>query len=223
MMKKDYYVYGHFDESSKCFYIGKGTDNRSNAISKNDRHLYWHYYVDNHLKGIFSVEIFSENLSEDEALEIEYKLILEHGQNLVNWINPLRLIDYDMNTKYHNLRDTNRQIIKNAKKLESQQLELAIEEYRNAIKNIAEYYDLPIKWKIEPQCLVDKLELEKGINLHGEIEAIDRLTMCLCKLGRSEEAQKETLDYFLKYPDDKIYVKYPKIIQRIYKGYKIPK
>jgi hypothetical protein len=57
-------------------------------------------------------------------------------------------------------------------------------------------------------------EREKVI---GERDAIDRLTICLCKLDRKEEAKSEAENYFLLYPDDKRYVEYEKIMKRVNK------
>jgi hypothetical protein len=221
-MKNNFYVYGHFDDNKQCFYVGKGIGSRYSDKSNRDRHPLWHYYVDNYLNGKYTVEILKQDLSEDEALDIESDLILELGQDLVNWVNPRRLIDYEMNQKYHVLRNLNRQTIKNAKRLEEEDINTSIELYKTAIGKIIEYYELPIQWTLRPYCLVDKLCFEKGILLKGEIEAIDRLTICLCKLNRHMEAQNEVLDYFEKFPNDRIYEQCQRIFLRVFKGSKMP-
>jgi hypothetical protein len=221
-MGKEYYVYGHFDDRDRCFYIGKGKDYRYSDKSGRERHPLWHYYVDNYLNGKYTVEILKQDLSEDEALEIESDLILELGQDLVNWVNPRRLIDFEMNQKYHILRNSNKQTIKSAKRLEIENINTAIELYKTAIEKIIDYYELPIQWALYPYCLVDKLFFEKGVLLKGEIEAIERLTICLCKLDRLEDAQNEALDYFEKFPDDRVYEQCQRIFLRVFKGSKMP-
>jgi hypothetical protein len=221
-MKNNFYVYGHFDDNKQCFYVGKGIGSRYSDKSNRDRHPLWHYYVDKYLNGKYTVEILKQDLSEDEALEIESDLILELGQDLVNWVNPRRLIDFEMNQKYHILRNSNKQTIKSAKRLEIENINTAIELYKTAIEKIIDYYELPIQWTLYPYCLVDKLFFEKGVLLKGEIEAIERLTICLCKLDRLEDAQNEALDYFEKFPDDRVYEQCQRIFLRVFKGSKMP-
>jgi len=52
--------------------------------------------------------------------------------------------------------------------------------------------------------LVDQLLSEEAyeVGISGEIEALDRLTMCLIKLKRSEEAARHAHDYFTLYRRD---------------------
>ena len=36
----------------------------------------------------------------------------------------------------------------------------------------------------------------------GEVECLNRLTMCLCKLGKAEEAKAAMHEYFAAFPKD---------------------
>ena len=67
----NYYVYRHIRlDNNKVFYIGKGSKNR--AYSKQNRNQYWHNIVNS--VG-YKVEILKENLSEQEAFDLEAGLI----------------------------------------------------------------------------------------------------------------------------------------------------
>ena len=68
-MKNDYYVYLHKTLNGKVFYVGKGRENR--AWNKSRRSKAWNECAANG----FSVEIYRNNLSEANALEIENTLI----------------------------------------------------------------------------------------------------------------------------------------------------
>lgn len=68
-MKKDYYVYLHKTLDGKVFYVGKGVKKR--AWSKSSRSNKWCEKA----KDGYSVEIYKENLSDLDALNLENKLI----------------------------------------------------------------------------------------------------------------------------------------------------
>ena len=84
---KTYYVYLHKRKgTNKVFYVGKGTKSKSgvNRIeSSKNRNNWWQHIVEK--DGGFDYEIYSDNLTEDDAFELETKLINEIGiENLVN-------------------------------------------------------------------------------------------------------------------------------------------
>ena len=83
-------VYKHIRlDSNLVFYIGIGKSNKR-PYSKNHRNTYWHNIVNKH--G-YKIEIISENITWDEAKEMECRLILEYGRldlktgSLVNMTN----------------------------------------------------------------------------------------------------------------------------------------
>ncbi len=88
-MKNDYYVYLHKTLNGKVFYVGKGRENR--AWKKSRRSKAWNECAANG----FSVEIYRNNLSEANALEIENTLI-KTLEGLVNSriLSPVRFDDY---------------------------------------------------------------------------------------------------------------------------------
>jgi hypothetical protein len=78
---KNYYVYLHSDMSGNIFYVGKGSDNRAYSKTRNKR---WQKKV-KELNDQYIVDIPFDNLSEEEAYEIEATLIDSIGiQNLTN-------------------------------------------------------------------------------------------------------------------------------------------
>lgn len=72
-MKQDYYIYLHRRESdNKVFYVGKGRNGR--ARSRSGRNSRWNNTYRKH--GLV-VELVFENLTEDEAFELEVETIKE--------------------------------------------------------------------------------------------------------------------------------------------------
>lgn len=85
MTNKDtdmYYVYLHKRKNTnKIFYVGKGTNTR--MYSDKNRNYLWEEIVK--VDGGFDVEIYKDNLTEDEAFELEMQLIKSIGiNNLTN-------------------------------------------------------------------------------------------------------------------------------------------
>jgi hypothetical protein len=86
---QDYYVYLHKDLFGNVFYIGKGTRNR--AWVKTNRNIEW---LSRSSDG-FSVELLYENLTSEEALVIEEKLINSvEFKDVVNVRKSNKAVDY---------------------------------------------------------------------------------------------------------------------------------
>ena len=84
----DYYVYEHIRlDNNTCFYVGKGHGKRCNYTSRNQHH---DRIVD---KVGMKVNIVKDNLSEDEAYQLERELIhhyvfdLEYGIDIIGYNN----------------------------------------------------------------------------------------------------------------------------------------
>ncbi len=213
--RNNFYVYGHFDKENNVFYIGKGTKRR--AWSK-DRHSVWKYYIEKCLLNEYTVEIIEDGLTEDDSLLLESELISQYGEELINWQNYGRGFNKEILNKFWELHDKNKALIKESKLSEKIDIEKSIEGYRNAIIKTLEYFNLD--W--EEDCLVKRIsnmmDSEKeGMGKKGEIDAIDRLTLCLCKIGKNDEAKIEAINYFKKFPYDKTYKGYERIMKRINK------
>ncbi len=83
-----HYVYAHYDMTGRVFYIGKGQ--RKRAFRKDNRSECWTKIAE---KGGFKVKIWSNNLDEDTAFQMEEDWIRLYGRkdlgtgNLVNQTN----------------------------------------------------------------------------------------------------------------------------------------
>lgn len=196
------YVYAHVAPDGKYFYIGRGTGKRA---WKGERHFLWHRYVNTRLKGKFSVIILQDNLSFKKAEWLESEWIAQEGRTLVNWINSERQTDNAMLNRLNKLRDENRNLMNRAKAAEKTDLNGASKMYIQAIADFDVYADMDIECELG---LVGQLMKEwraEGIaevGRSGKIEAMDRLSLCLVKLGKAKEAEQHMQEYFKKYKAD---------------------
>lgn len=188
-IRRDFYVYIHRDSDGNAFYVGKGTGRRAWST---ERHSVWHKYTAERLEGRYTVEIHREDLTEPEAEALEDKLIAEFGEQLVNWINPRRQFDYEAINDYHRLRNENKQYIEYARGLEASNLAGAIECYRTAMQVMRTYEAMTLE-----RGLV--AELRAGPK-SGDPDILNRLTLCLQKLGRHAEVVAEADRYFAEFP-----------------------
>lgn len=81
-MNNQYYVYGHYKkDTNELFYVGKGKGKRA-WYKRKTTNLHW---VNVAKKYGYDIRIFKENLSEDDALELEELIIATVGlENLTN-------------------------------------------------------------------------------------------------------------------------------------------
>lgn len=206
------YVYAHMDSTGKIFYIGKGTGRR--AWSK-ERDSNWRRYVEKHLGGNYQVRILKDNLLPSDAEELESEWIAQCSENLVNWENVGRGTDFQALECYHNLRDANRALIKQAKSIEKHDLPQAVKMYIQAIESIPGYALINYEKGLVGQLLAEEAD-ELGIR--GEIEALNRLSMCLIKLKRAAEAEQHANSYFALYRRDLQLAASQRITKRIEKA-----
>ncbi len=206
------YVYAHLDETGKIFYVGVGNGRRAWST---DRHALWHRYVQKHLYGKYQVRILTDNHSMEEAEELEAAWIAQHASGLVNVQNMGRPLNYEAGERYHKLREANRALIQQAKSYEKHDLARAVSSYSRAIEAIAGYASTNIETDLFGKLLEEEAE---ELGRSGEIEALDRLTMCLIKLGRSSEAARNVNSYFTMYRRDLNLGVSKRIIKRIEKA-----
>jgi hypothetical protein len=207
-----FYVYGHYDLNGSLFYVGKGVGKR--AWSK-ERHPLWVRYVNSHLTGKYEVRIIADSMTAKEAEELEAELIANHSDRLVNWQNMGRPTDFKLLDHYNVLRGSNRKLIQETKALESTAPGLAAEQYKKAIEKTVEYAFLDFEQGLVGQLLREEAN-EFGRN--GELEALDRLTICLIKLGNASEAADHTAAYFARFKRDLLLKSSGKIKKRVEKA-----
>jgi hypothetical protein len=187
------YVYAHRGLDGSIFYIGKGTGSRAWSTQRDD---IWRHFIRTRLGGRYMVEILEDGLNEDEALELESELIAEHGERLVNWINPGRQFDYEALGRFHALRDDTKSFVSATRVLEITHPDEAITRYREALIRVAEYASIETE-----SGLVADIQKEIGRSDFGDVAPLDRLTFLLARQGRYLELITEVDSYFLRFPD----------------------
>jgi hypothetical protein len=189
VVRRDSYVYFHRDANGSIFYVGKGTGRRA---WDQQRHPVWVKYVTERLHGVYSVEIRRDGLTEDDAEWLEEELIERYGKQLVNWFNPGRDFDYAGLERFHKLRDANRAFVAETRPLEQTAPETAIERYRQALVAMFEYESIEHEHGLMAELI--------GPRDCGEPVVLDRLTLCLIRIGRAAEAVSEADRYFVRFP-----------------------
>lgn len=208
---KNTYVYGHYTNDGKLFYVGKGINKRA---WKKDRQLIWKYYVENHLKGDYKIRIIDEGLSDEDALNLEDKIISRFGTSLVNWINYGRDQDFKALDHYWKLRNANDELAKTAIALEKTYPEKSIEIFRKVLASVMEYEGIVY----EAGLIGDLMkEIKDQEGYRGNLHALDRITFMLCNLGKFDEAYIESQRYFINFKKDFSSSAAQKIIKRVQK------
>lgn len=188
--KREYYVYVHKDPQGNIFYVGKGTKNR--AWNTAGRHIVWKHYVEK-LGGVFDVEIIEDGLNDEEALILESRLIAHHGVQLVNWDNPQRsTFDLEEWKVITELRNENKRLLAQARLAEETDLSTAISIYRQALENLFAYESMNMEHGLATEIMQ---ELS-----NGNIDILNRLTLCLKRVGREEDIAVEVNKYVERFP-----------------------
>lgn len=207
-----YYVYGHYSSTGMLFYVGVGHGDR--AWSK-DLSPVWHWYVEKTLAGSYEVKLIREKLTGSEASEMKDALMADHSETLLNRQNPHRDTDYRQYSKFHALRDDNRERIKKATGLEKSDPDASVELLRESIEKLEDYSFMKLEGGLFGQVITDMAE-EQGYR--GELDALDRLTLLLCKQKQGAEAKQIADRYFSRFKADASLKKAGPIIKRVEKA-----
>ena len=187
-----FYVYVHRDSLGQIFYVGKGTGNR--AWSE-ERHPLWHKYVEERSDGKFTVQIVSYHEGSDEAEDVEASLISQYGRQIVNWQNDGRQFDYEACERFHSARNTVRLFVRETKPFESSDPLQAVERYKKALLRMYDY-----KTIVMERGLIAELMDDGTHYTCGDPPILDRLTLCLSRLGMWAELQSAVDDFLTRYP-----------------------
>jgi len=188
-----FYVYVHRDCNGRIFYVGKGTAKRAWS---DERHPIWHHYVSTRSNGEYTVQVVSYHESNGDAENVEASYISRYGPRLVNWINTGRDFDYPALARFHAARNANRELIAETRKFESTDPQQAVERYRQAMIAMNEYLEI-----VHERGLVAELNAELFPS-GGDDNILDRLTLCLFRLGRHDELNAAITEYQRRFPND---------------------
>ena len=99
-------------------------------------------------------------------------------------------------TRYHAIRESAKKLATLAKVNEATDLNTAVHGYKSALGLLKDAAAIEL-YKLESQAGVEIIKSDKG-----DIDCLNRLTLCLCKLGRSDEAESVATEYFDTFPID---------------------
>ncbi|MGO9094840.1 MAG: hypothetical protein ACLQGV_06410 [Bryobacteraceae bacterium] len=175
-----YYVYVHRDAAGHIFYVGKGRGDRAKA---QDRHPSWQWYVDTRLHGKYTVQIVSYHDTEEEALNVEADYIERCGPQLINWQNSGRDFDYEALDRYWSAKKDNQAFVAGTRPLETSDPPQAVAQYQEAMSKMYEHESLVLE-----RGLLAEYQQEMGYGKsRGDCNILNRLTLCLWKLGRYQD------------------------------------
>jgi hypothetical protein len=194
---KDCYVYAHVDRRGAIFYIGRGS---GRCAWSRDRDRLWHRYVDTHLDGKYTVQILADALSPSDAEPLEGGWMDQENEGLINLQNMARRIDLDALRRRDELMARNKMLIAEAKPLERTNLDRAIELYVEALALLKQFAGIPIETGLYARILAEDVAANGPM---GQISLLDRLTICLVRAGRVDEARRSAAEYFSGFKRDR--------------------
>jgi hypothetical protein len=187
---RDCYVYAHVDPQGNIFYIGRGSGRR--AWSR-DRERLWQRYVETHLHGKYAVRILADGLSPADAENLEARWMDQENEGLINLQNMARRIDLDALRRRDELMARNKELLEQAKALERTDREAAIARYEEAFALLKQFAVIRFETGLYGRIFAEHAEENGPI---GQISLLDRLTLCLVRAGRPDEARRYASEYF---------------------------
>lgn len=203
---RDCYVYGHSDPSGKLFYIGKGSGRR--AWSR-DRDRIWNHYVNTCLHGDYRVVILADGLTSEAAEALEEEWIDRENEGLINRQNMARSIDLAELTRRDELMNRAKSLTDKAISCERTNREQAIAYYKEAYSLLKLYSRIQFESGLYGEIM------SKMNNPIGNIRLLDRLTLCLVRQGRANEAREITAEYFGIFKSERSLVSAKRILKRV--------
>ena len=153
------------------------------------------------LSGDYDVTL---NMLDSHASNITFSVVTRISDNYSN-----EALD-----KYHALRKENVILMQAARAMEKTDLIRATSLYQEALQKMSQYADMQL-FQGKSQFLNEQERRANGIS--GHIEIIDRLTLCLSRLRRGEEAYVAAIEYFGLYKKDLNSTTANRILKRVSK------
>ncbi len=117
--------------------------------------------------------------------------------------------------EYHEIRNKNRALAAEAKSLEKSDASTAIDLYIQAIGQVDKYANLQVRIGVS-RAINEQSRAANGVS--GDVEILDRLTITLCRVGRSAEALEFANRYFSLYKLDLFSPIGDRILKRVIKN-----
>lgn len=202
-----YYVYSHTDKDGNVFYVGKGKGNR--AWEKSNRHELWKKYLDS-IDGEYIITIVERDLDEESALFLENELMIKHGRTVINRISATRHGDWSLISEFWKLRKEDEIANDRAKVIEKHDPEAAIALYREGIGRVRKYLSVLLGYYETEADNASGRTRSILLEYHREgllneccLFSLNRLTLCLKRLGRLSEAVDDVERFFGDFPSAK--------------------
>lgn len=190
-----HYVYAHRDISGNIFYIGKGSGEYAWSW---ERPASWLMYVHLRSQSRFFVQILSYHQSNEEARNRALQLVQRYGPALINSDERVRAVAFTLRADFHAKHEALQSRYNEVKSLEEGHLKEAVEGYTEALHE-AINFDQVMKNNALPTELL--LRRERTTLTKVLLLILDRLTLCLRKLGDQEGMANAITDFEKRYPE----------------------
>ncbi len=184
-----HYVYAHLYKGEP-FYIGKGQYKRAWSDKRNP---YWNFYTQNMLDGPYEVLIMKDGLTENEAERLEAEIMAKFSGKLLNIIDMARSVDLNLIEKQIQITNKRKILFEAGKEIENADGKTAVKKYLLAIEQEKKLLKIDVETGLMSEVINKRNEV---LGHSGYIELINRLTICLKKMGLLDDAKTYSIDYF---------------------------
>lgn len=126
--------------------------------------------------------------------------------------NYSRRLDHGKAAKYHGMRSSAKLLQQQAKEMEATDIDRAIHSYQSALSLHMESAKVQIFVATRPDNTLALFPQS------GDIDCIDRLTLCLCKTDKASDAKDAMDEYFAAFPQDAALKAAEKVRKRVAKA-----
>jgi hypothetical protein len=124
----------------------------------------------------------------------------QENEGLINLQNMARRIDLDALSRRDELMARNKSLLTEAKALENTDLEKAIALYREAFTLLKRFAGISIETGLYAKVLAEEVAANGPI---GQVSLLDRLTLCLLRAGKIDDARRCADEYFAMFKSER--------------------